>query len=158
MSTKVRTGRLPQKKSNFVWKHHALTQDLVIARKKGLELLINLYCYWTHDADKYDISIKAWFDAWEESMESKGIVKDDGEPYSLSYLRIYTNKVKQAVDGGYNYRDIKSVKKLEEMVDNINGKTDKKETSELDKVLARIDKMDARSQRAVYNRLAKKFG
>lgn len=142
----------------FVWKHKAIARDLVALRKKGLEFIVQLYCYWTHDNYNTNVSLNAWFDAMGVCLDEMGITKDDGEPYSLSYLRIYTGKVKTVCENGYTTKDIKSIKKLEEMVLAVNGTTDKKEMSELDKVLARIDKLDTRTQRAVYNRLAKKFG
>jgi hypothetical protein len=162
MSVNERTRRVAQKKSKsnveFVWKHHALTQDFVLLRKQGLTLIINLYCYWTHDNKDKGVSINAWFGAWAKSMEDKGIVKDDGSPYSVEYLRIYTNKVRQIVEGGFRYQDIKSIKDLEEKVLRVNGKSEpKKELSPVEKELARIEKMSAREQRAIFNKLAKKF-
>lgn len=142
----------------FVWKHHALTQDFVLLRKQGLALIINLYCYWTHDAHDTGVSINAWFTAWDKSMKDKGIVKDDGSPYSTAYLRIYTNKIRQAVEGGFSYTDIKSIADLEEKVLRVNGKSDKKEMSELDKLRARLGKADKRTRRAIWKELNEEFG
>jgi hypothetical protein len=161
MATQVRTGRLPQNKSKsksdeFVWKHHALTQDFVLLRKQGLTLIINLYCYWTHDNKNKGVSINAWFGAWAKSMEDKGIVKDDGSPYSVKYLRIYTNKVRQIVEGGFRYQDIKSIKDLEKMVVRVNGKSAPKPTkSAVDKVYDSVMKLSPAERRALIKRLTK---
>jgi hypothetical protein len=127
----------------------------VALRKKGLELIINLYCYWTHDHADKGVSINAWFEAWDKSMKEKGIVKDDGSPYSTAYLRIYTNKVKQCVEGGFSYRDIKSISDLESKVERINGKsTPKKPKSDIDKVYDSAMKLTPAKRRALIKRLS----
>lgn len=140
----------------FVWKHHALTKDFVLLRKQGLALIINLYCYWTHDNYKSGVSINAWFEAWDKSMKAKGITKDDGSPYSTAYLRIYTNKVRQAVEGGFSYTDIKSITDLEGMVERINGKSAPKPTkSNVDKAYDVVMKLSPAERRALIKRLTK---
>jgi len=142
----------------FVWKHkRSLNADLVLARKAGLQLLINCYTYFTHDRYDSDISLNGWFTAWGVACP-EALSKDDGQQYSLEYLRIYTGKVMTVVEGGYSIKAITSIAKLEELCDRVNGKAVKKEMSELDKLVARIEKCDARTQRAIYKRLSKKFG
>lgn len=121
--------------------------------KSAITLIVNCYCYWSHDHYDTGISLNAWFQAWAEQYPEA-----NDFDYSLEYLRIRANKVRQAVEGGYSTSDVTSLKVLDTLVERVNGKaTPAKKKSPVDTEFARIEKLTTAQQRALFERLAKKF-
>lgn len=142
----------------FVFRHAALNKDLTILRKNALTLIINSYCYWSHDYAKSGVSMLAWFRAWGEAYPEALRSGEDGQ-YSLEYLRVRASWVKTLHEGGHKYNDIKDMGELKRRYESVVGKADvKPEKSPVDKMMSQVEKLSTAQQRALYNRLAKKFG
>lgn len=144
----------------FVFRHAALNKDLTILRKNALTLIINAYCYWTHDHAKTGVSMLAWFTAWGEAYPEALRSGEDGQ-YSLEYLRVRASWVKTIHEYGYKYNDIKDMGELKRRYEHITKSAyaqPKVEKSPVDKVMVSVEKLTKAQQRALYNRLAKKFG
>lgn len=159
MVTQERTGRLP-----LEYKSHATLH--VMAKRVGkasLELIKQAYIEWTHDNVNTDINMNEWQMMWAKrygtNVGTKAKPKYVIDEYSFGYICKEMRSLRTAHEGGYALSQITRVGQIREYAKAVSGTSDDKpEVSEVDKLFARIDKMSAREQRSLYNKLAKKFG